>query len=88
MYIPLTGLAHGYIQYSGHPFANCTGFLKDLASNFALPIQYITISFAAITIFTNLILNSLNLGDSLFTRGTSVDKTTVEVTKGWRRKKK
>jgi len=77
-----------FIQYVGNPFENCSGFKKDLAERYAMPIQYVTITIGAFIVFTNLILNALNLGDSLFTRGQSVDKTTGEVKTGWRRRRK
>jgi len=77
-----------YIQYAGNPFENCDGFKKNIAETYAMPIQYVTITIAAFIAFSNLILNGLNLGDSLFTRGESVDKTTGEIRTGWRRKRK
>jgi hypothetical protein len=77
------------INVHEHPFSTCEpGFVRDMAKNWALPIQSFIVIFSAFVIISNMILNALSLGDSIFTRGNSVNTSTGEITKGWRRKRR
>jgi hypothetical protein len=72
-----------------HPFSTCEpGFVRDMAKNWALPIQSFIIIFGSFVIISNMILSALSLGNSLFTRSENVDTNTGEISKGWRRRRR
>lgn len=58
------------INFHEHPFSTCEpGFVKDMANNWALPVQSFLVIVSTFVILSNMVLRSLSLGDSMFVQG-------------------